>query len=133
MTIMQEEIFGPFLPVMTYQYIDEVIDYINRHQRPLALYIYSNNSNMIDKIITNTISGGVTVNDCAMHVAQHDMPFGGSGNSGMGQYHSYEGFVEFSKMRPVFKQSKFALAIAPPYDKTVDRIYGMIKKFRWLE
>ncbi len=132
MIILQDEIFGPFLPVKTYRNLEEVIGYINRRERPLALYIYSNNRKFQDQILRNTISGGVTINDCAMHVAQHDMPFGGIGNSGLGCYHGYEGFVELSKMKPVFRQSRFAIAIAPPYGKTVDRIYGMVKKFHWI-
>ncbi len=132
MIIMQREIFGPFLPVMTYRDIEEVIDYINRRERPLALYIYSNNKKFQKKILKNTISGGVTINDCAMHVAQHDMPFGGVGNSGLGQYHGYEGFAEMSKLRPVFNQARVAIAIAPPYGKTFDAIYGLVRKMRWL-
>lgn len=132
MVIMQEEIFGPLLPIMPYQSLDEVIEYINRHERPLALYAFSNNQSFLNKLIENTISGGVTINDCAMHVAQHDMPFGGIGNSGMGQYHGYEGFTEFSKLRPVFKQANRTLAITPPYGTTFDRIYGLVKKIKWI-
>ncbi|MCP3944335.1 MAG: coniferyl aldehyde dehydrogenase [Desulfobacteraceae bacterium] len=132
MTIMQDEIFGPLLPVMTYQSADEVISYINRHERPLALYAFSNDQKFLKKLIKNTMSGGVTINDCAMHVAQHDLPFGGVGNSGMGQYHGYEGFVEFSKLRPIFKQARKTLAITPPYGLTFDRIYKLVKKIKWL-
>ncbi len=132
MTIMQDEIFGPILPIMPYKTIGEVIEYIQDHEHPLALYIYSNNRRLQKEILDNTISGGVTINDCAIHVAQHDMPFGGVGNSGMGHYHGHEGFVELSKMKPVFKQSRFALAIAPPYGKTFDRIYNLITKLKWL-
>lgn len=132
MRIMQEEIFGPFLPMKTYKSIDKVISYINKNERPLALYLYTNNSALKEKVLTNTISGGVTINDSALHVAQHDMPFGGVGNSGLGQYHAYEGFAEMSKLKPVFQQSKFALNIAPPYGKTFDRIYSMVMKNRWL-
>ena len=129
---MQEEIFGPFLPVMTYKKIDEVIEYINRHERPLALYLYSNDRNLQNKVLAKTISGGVTINDCIMHLAQHDLPFGGIGNSGMGQYHGFEGFLEMSKMKPVFIQSRFAVPLAPPYGGFIDRIYNLIKNQRWL-
>ena len=94
--------------------------------------MFSNDPAFLDKLIKNTLSGGVTINDCAMHVAQHDLPFGGIGNSGMGQYHGYEGFVEFSKLRPVFKQAKKTLAIAPPYGATFDRLYKLITKFKWI-
>lgn len=132
MIIMQEEIFGPLLPIIPYKSTDEVIEYINRHERPLGLYAFSNNKQLLDKIVTNTLSGGVTINDCAMHVAQHDIPFGGVGNSGMGHYHGYEGFAEFSKIRPVFRQAKRALAITPPYGASVEKIYRLIKKMKWL-
>lgn len=132
MRIMQEEIFGPLFPVIPYKDIEETIQYINSKDRPLALYFFSNDRQLADKVIQNTRSGGVTVNDCAMHVAQHDMPFGGIGNSGMGHYHGYEGFLEFSKMRPVFRQFRFALSLAPPYGTTVKRVYNSVKKFKWL-
>ncbi len=130
MRLMQEEIFGPILPIKTYDKIDEVIDYINSHERPLALYIYSNNKKVQEKLLAHTMSGGVSINDCAMHVGQHDMPFGGIGNSGMGQYHGLEGFMEFSKMRPVFKQAKRALSLAPPYGDKTDRIYNFVTKMK---
>ena len=105
MILMQEEIFGPLLPIKTYQNLDQAIAYINGRQRPLALYLFTSDRAIQEKVISNTISGGVCINDCAMHVAQHDLPFGGIGNSGMGQYHGYEGFAEFSKLRPVFQQA----------------------------
>jgi len=132
MRIMQEEIFGPLLPILPYTSTDQVIEYINVHERPLALYLFSNDSALQDRFIENTMSGGVTINDCAMHVAQHDLPFGGVGNSGMGQYHGYEGFLEFSKLRPVFKQARYTLALTPPYGSTINRIYAAIKRFKWL-
>lgn len=100
--------------------------------RPLALYAFSNDRVLLDKLIENTLSGGVTINDCAMHVAQHDLPFGGIGNSGIGQYHGYEGFVEFSKLRPVFKQAKKVLAVAPPYGATFNNLYKLITKIKWI-
>jgi coniferyl-aldehyde dehydrogenase len=132
MILMQAEIFGPLLPIMTYRSLDEVIAYINAHDRPLALYAFSNDRIFLDKLIKHTRSGGVTINDCAMHVAQHDLPFGGIGNSGMGQYHGYEGFAEFSKLRPVFKQAKRALRVAPPYGASFDRLYKLIKRIKWI-
>ncbi|MBN1533352.1 MAG: coniferyl aldehyde dehydrogenase [Spirochaetes bacterium] len=132
MRIMQNEIFGPLLPIITYRHPEEVIEYINRHERPLALYIYSNSRKFQRTILQNTLSGGVTINDSAMHVAQHDIPFGGIGNSGMGQYHAYEGFLEMSKLRPVFRQSSMAISVAPPYGTAFDRIYGLVKRIRWL-
>lgn len=117
MVIMQEEIFGPLFPVMTYGDLDEVIAYINDRDRPLGLYIFTNDRAKRDKVLFSTVSGGVTVNHVVLHVAQHDLPFGGIGASGMGQYHAYEGFLEFSKLRPVFQAPRFSLLrlMYPPY------------------
>jgi coniferyl-aldehyde dehydrogenase len=78
------------------------------------------------------MSGGVSINDCAMQVVQHDLPFGGIGNSGMGQYHGYEGFLEFSKMRPVFKQAKKARLMVPPYGKEFEKVYKFLIKMKWV-
>lgn len=101
MQIMQSEIFGSLLPVMTYQKLETAIDYINARPRPLALYIMSDNMSVIDRILTQTHSGGVSINDTAMHVAADDAPFGGIGPSGMGHYHGHEGFLTFSKAKTV--------------------------------
>ncbi|UTW45292.1 coniferyl aldehyde dehydrogenase [bacterium SCSIO 12696] len=101
MRVMEEEIFGSILPVKTYQDVGEVIDYINARPRPLALYIMSKNNALIDRILKNTHSGGVAINDTAMHVAADDAPFGGVGPSGMGHYHGHEGFLTFSKAKTV--------------------------------
>ncbi len=107
MKIMHEEIFGSILPVVTYRNIDKVINYINERPRPLALYIMSNNDSLIDNILKNTHSGGVSINDTAMHVAADDAPFGGVGNSGMGHYHGHEGFLTFSKAKTVLKSKSW--------------------------
>ncbi len=117
MVIMQEEIFGPLFPVKTYNDLDEVVAYINERDRPLGLYIFTNDRAKRDKVLFSTVSGGVTVNHVVLHVAQHDLPFGGIGASGMGQYHAYEGFLEFSKLRPVFQAPRFSLLrlMYPPY------------------
>ena len=130
MRIMKEEIFGPMLPVLPYTSLKTVIRYINDHPRPLALYVFTHDRQMADQIISHTRSGGVTVNDCALHVIQHDLPFGGIGNSGMGHYHGMEGFMEFSKLRPVFHQGPFSstAALTPPYGNTANRIYQIIRK-----
>jgi len=132
MQIMQDEIFGPLLPIKAYDDLDEVIDYINRNERPLALYLYSNDKATQDRIIHSTLSGGVCLNDGMLHVAQHDMPFGGIGNSGMGHYHGEEGFNEFSKLRPVFKQAKKSgiLVLAPPYGKTFEKMTSFMSKWK---
>jgi coniferyl-aldehyde dehydrogenase len=134
MILMQEEIFGPILPVKFYRSLGEAIDYINDRPRPLALYLFTNDRRAQKKVIDETRSGGVGINDCALHVAQHDMPFGGIGNSGMGQYHGYEGFLEFSKLRPVFSQGPLSLAslMSPPYGKIFERMYALMNRFRWL-
>jgi coniferyl-aldehyde dehydrogenase len=132
MQIMQEEIFGPLLPIKPYDDLDEVIDYINSHERPLALYLYSNDKTSQDKVIQNTLSGGMCLNDSMLHVAQHDMPFGGIGNSGMGHYHGKEGFIEFSKLRPVFKQARKSaiLTLAPPYGEAFEKSVKLMTKFK---
>ena len=131
MTILREEIFGPLFPIKTYRDIDEVLTYINERDRPLGLYIFTNDRKLEEKILYGTISGGVTVNNCLLHVAQHDMPFGGIGASGMGQYHGYEGFVEFSKMRPVFTNPKVGMLemLYPPYRKRHSRIINFMLRF----
>jgi coniferyl-aldehyde dehydrogenase len=134
MRILQEEIFGPILPVLAYTSIKPVIDHINDRPRPLALYIFTRDRSLSDNVITHTRSGGVTLNDCALHVAQHDLPFGGTGNSGMGQYHGREGFMEFSKLRPVFRQAPISASslLTPPYGNTANRIYQMIRNLSWI-
>jgi coniferyl-aldehyde dehydrogenase len=130
--IMQEEIFGPVYPIKTYKNLDEVISYINAKDRPLALYIFSNDKAQQKRILLNTISGGVTINNCMLHVGQHDLPFGGVGASGIGHYHGHDGFVEFSKMRPVFTEPKFSSAesMFPPYTKKHSTIFNMLLKFK---
>ncbi len=132
MIILQEEIFGPLFPVKTYRHIDEVLEYVNSKDRPLGLYFFTNDKALEEKILYGTISGGVTINNCVFHVAQHDLPFGGVGASGMGQYHGYEGFAEFSKMRPVFTQPKLSALhmFYPPYTKRHTRIFELLLKFK---
>ena len=128
MTLMQEEIFGPLLPVMTYSNIGDVIDYINRHERPLALYLFTKDKAVQDRVVRSTLSGGVCLNDCVLHAAQHDLPFGGVGNSGMGHYHGPEGFDELSKLRPIFRQaSKPTIPLLyPPYGKLWNLVYRLM-------
>jgi coniferyl-aldehyde dehydrogenase len=118
MAIMKEEIFGPAMPVKTYETIDEAIDYVNAHDRPLALYYFGHDATERERVLGRTTSGGVTVNDVVMHVAQEDLPFGGIGPSGMGSYHAREGFRTFSHARGVFTQTKIdALGkmLRPPF------------------
>ncbi len=130
MVVMQREIFGPILPIKTYREINEVVHYINSRPRPLALYPFSNDRSFVDHMIKQVISGGVTVNDCLFHVGQHDLPFGGVGASGMGHYHGYEGFVTFSKMRPIYHQAPVTALkmLMPPYGKASNRILDFMIK-----
>jgi acyl-CoA reductase-like NAD-dependent aldehyde dehydrogenase len=117
MLVMQEEIFGPLLPVVGYDSIDQAIDFVNRRPRPLALYVFSDDAAVVDKVLGNTTSGGVAVNDVMMHVIQNDLPFGGVGPSGIGHYHGKEGFDTFSKVKGVFRQARFnsGALLRPPY------------------
>lgn len=119
MQLMQQEIFGPALPIVTYQTIDEAIRYINDRPRPLALYYFGSDQEELKKIQYNTISGALVVNETIMHTAINDLPFGGVGHSGMGQYHGKEGFEVFSQLKPVMVQKKWSpLALFyPPYGK----------------
>jgi coniferyl-aldehyde dehydrogenase len=121
MKVMQDEIFGPILPVMTYDSIDQAIDYVNDHDRPLGLYYFGNDKAEENKVLARTISGGVTVNDVLFHNAMEDLPFGGVGPSGMGNYHGQDGFKTFSHMRAVYRQPGMDIAglggFKPPYGK----------------
>jgi len=122
MKVMQDEIFGPILPVMTYSAIDEAIDYVNAHDRPLGLYYFGEDKAEQEKVLTRTISGGVTINDVLFHNAMEDLPFGGVGPSGMGNYHGHDGFRTFSHPRAVYRQSGADVAglsgFKPPYGKS---------------
>jgi coniferyl-aldehyde dehydrogenase len=115
--VMQEEIFGPILPIRTYRRFDEVIDYINAHDRPLALYHFGHDRDEIERLLGNTVAGGVCLNETLLQYACSNLPFGGVGASGMGQYHGHDGFVTFSKAMPVLKQSRWTLSdrLKPPY------------------
>lgn len=117
--IMREEIFGPAMVVLTYEDLDQVIDDINARPRPLALYYFGEDLKEQRYVLERTVSGGVTVNDVMMHPAMHDAPFGGVGASGMGHYHGYEGFLEFSHHRTVFKAPEHdprrEWGLLPPY------------------
>lgn len=128
--LMQREIFGPVLPLIGYSDPDEVMARINSGQRPLALYPFSNDRRLLRRLIERVMSGGVTVNDALMHVGQDDLPFGGVGESGMGHYHGHEGFLTFSKLRPVFHQARFPSTklMMPPYGKLADRIVAFLTR-----
>ncbi len=98
--IMQEEIFGPILPVMTFEHIDETIEYINKNEKPLAFYYFGKNKDAIN-VLARTTSGGACINDTLMHITNHNLPFGGVGNSGLGKYHGKESFLAFSNQKAV--------------------------------
>ncbi len=132
MAVMQEEIFGPVMPVKTYEQVDETLDYINDHARPLGLYYFGNDDGEEQRVLTHTTSGGVTVNDVVMHVAQEDLPFGGVGPSGMGAYHGFDGFKTFSHAKSIFTQSKVNIAelagLRPPYgEKLLKAVRGQMR------
>jgi len=131
MTIRNRETFGPLLMVHTYDNAQDVIDYINMRDRPLAIYPFSNNKALVQRYIDSTMSGGVSVNDALFHVAQHDLPFGGVGASGMGHYHGFDGFLTFSKLRPVFYQANFTAMkfLAPPYGNFATKVLNFLTKF----
>ncbi len=132
MRIMQEEIFGPLFPVKTYGKLDEAIAYVNSKDRPLGLYLFTNDNAIQEKVLYSTISGGVTINNCVLHVAQHDMPFGGIGASGMGHYHGIEGFLEFTKMKPVFRNPRFSMLgmLYPPYNSRTRQLLEMLIRYK---
>jgi coniferyl-aldehyde dehydrogenase len=108
MRIMHEEIFGPVLPVVTYHTLDDAIGFVSARPRPLALYYFDDDARRQDAVLERTMSGGVTLNDCVLHLGQHNLPFGGVGPSGMGHYHGFDGFVTFSKKRGVMVQRRWA-------------------------
>jgi coniferyl-aldehyde dehydrogenase len=108
MALMQEEIFGPIMPIITWRTLDEAIAFVNARPRPLALYYFDDSADRRDVVLQRTMSGGVTFNDCVFHLGQHNLPFGGVGPSGMGHYHGFDGFATFSKKRAVMVQHRWA-------------------------
>ncbi len=130
MKIMQEEIFGPLLPVVPSETLDEALDYVQQRERPLALYWFGKDKAKENRVLNESISGGVSINDVAWHVIQEDIPFGGVGPSGMGAYHGEDGFRSFSHMKGVFTQSRFSQGkqLHPPYGPKTAKMLGMMKK-----
>jgi acyl-CoA reductase-like NAD-dependent aldehyde dehydrogenase len=131
--IMREEIFGPLLPLVPYDSLEAAIGYVAARPRPLALYYFDHDRSRIDRVLSETKSGGVTINDVLFHIAQEDLPFGGIGASGMGRYHGRDGFAAFSNPKAVFHQSRFAPAalLRPPYAGRVDRLIRFLSSARW--
>jgi coniferyl-aldehyde dehydrogenase len=128
--VMQEEIFGPILPLVAVDSIDAAIDYVNARPRPLALYHFDHDKARTERVLERTIAGGVTVNDAVLHIAQDNLPFGGVGPSGMGQYHGREGFLTFTKQKPVLYQarmSSYAL-MRPPYGRFADSLLKFLSR-----
>ncbi len=119
MDLMQEEIFGPLLPIVTYKSFQEALEYIIAKPKPLVIYYFGENSEEKEQLTMQTVSGALTINDTLTHIAIDDLPFGGVGESGMGRYHGQEGFDNFSQLKPIFKQRRFAPItwFYPPYGK----------------
>jgi coniferyl-aldehyde dehydrogenase len=133
MEIMQEEIFGPLLPIKEFTDINETISYVNKNDKPLGLYYFGSDQSEENHVLNRTSSGGVTVNDVLGHIQQEDIPFGGVGPSGTGSYHGEEGFKNFSNPRAVYKQigsrfDKLIAAIRPPYTGDIEKILKQIAK-----
>ena len=129
--LMHEEIFGPVLPVVPYDSVDQAINYINARARPLALYWFGQDNAVRDTVLARTVSGGVSINDTLMHIAHENLPFGGIGESGWGSYHGEAGFLRLTMQKPVLVQSRWARGdlFYPPYGKRFDQIMGLLK--RW--
>ena len=128
--LLTREIFGPILPLRAYTDLDSVIASINAGPRPLAIYPFSNDARTVQLLIDRVMSGGVSVNDALFHVGQHDLPFGGVGESGMGHYHGVEGFHTFSKLRPVFYQARYSplTLLRPPYGTLASRVLAFLTR-----
>lgn len=124
MQAMQEEIFGPVLPIVFYRELAEAIEYVNARPHPLALYYFDHSGRRIRQVLNETRTGGVTVNDCIFHVGQPHLPFGGVGSSGMGRYHGFDGFETFSQKKGVFMQGRWSSLslLRPPYGHRARRI-----------
>jgi aldehyde dehydrogenase (NAD+) len=130
-SLLQEEIFGPILPIVTYSTIDEAIDYVNSKERPLALYVYSKSKTNTNKIIDNTRAGGTCINNNVIHYANHYLPFGGINNSGIGKSHGFFGFKAFSNERAIVKQHTFGATefLFPPYSGLKEKLARITVKW----
>jgi coniferyl-aldehyde dehydrogenase len=130
LALMQDEIFGPILPIIGVDSVDAAIDFVNARPRPLALYHFDNDSARTQRVLDRTIAGGVTVNDTVLHIAQTNLPFGGVGPSGMGHYHGHEGFLTFSKQKPVLYQARFSSMklLQPPYGRLADFVLKFLTR-----
>ncbi len=132
MAVMQQEIFGPVLPVKTYKHISEAIQYVNDGPRPLALYYFDENMDTAQEVLSQTVSGGACVNDTMLHIAHENLPFGGSGPSGLGRYHGFDGFEEFSHKKGVLFQNKRMAPskyVKAPYPDKALKVMNYFTKF----
>ena len=129
--IMQEEIFGPILPIVKVKSLEESINYVNSNEKPLALYLFSNKPSVHSRVLKNTSSGGMVINDCVLHHMNPNLPFGGINNSGVGSYHGKFGFDAFSHQKAVLKSSSLSpfKIMLPPYTKTKEVLANLIKKY----
>ncbi|WP_312306848.1 aldehyde dehydrogenase family protein, partial [Pulveribacter sp.] len=130
MQLMQEEIFGPVLPVLSYERLQDAVAHINAHPRPLALYWFGRSDSVRDDVLRSTVSGGVSVNDTLMHIAHDNLPFGGVGDSGWGAYHGERGYLRFCHQKSVLVQSRFGMGhlLYPPYGARFDRVMGLLRR-----
>jgi len=130
MKAMQEEIFGPVLPIETYSTVDEAIAKVNARPRPLALYAFGGDERMRERILRETVAGGITFDDTLWHFSNESLPFGGAGASGFGAYHGEHGFLAFTHEKAVFTQSRFALTwlLYPPYGKRFEVVLRILKR-----
>jgi coniferyl-aldehyde dehydrogenase len=126
--VMQEEIFGPILPIRTYDTLSEAIDYVNDRPRPLSLYYLGYDEDETQRVISRTIAGGMCINETVLHVGVDDLPFGGVGPSGMGHYHGQEGFETFSKKKGIFRQSRLSgsALLRPPFGKALGLLLKLL-------
>lgn len=132
MRIMQEEIFGPILPILSFHDLNEAIDYVNSKSKPLALYTFSNDSDLLAQIAQCTSSGALSINDCAVHFGHPNLPFGGSGESGIGKAHGHYGFLAFSNEKAVFRQSRLfnpLKRLYPPYTASKKKLINLFLRF----
>lgn len=130
--VLEEEIFGPILPVNSFSTLEAAIALINEKPKPLALYIFGSNKSEQNQILSQTSSGGVCINDCAVHFLHHNLPFGGVNNSGIGKAHGHFGFMAFSNEKPVLRQRSGLTSFQPfypPYTKSVKKMMDWLLKF----
>jgi len=129
--VLEEEIFGPVIPVLSYQSLEEAIAFINSRPKPLALYVFTKSGRVSDEILRRTSAGGVCINDCGIHFLNHNLPFGGVNNSGIGKSHGYYGFLAFSNEKPVLRQKAGLTTVRPfypPYSARTKRLLDWFLK-----